>query len=167
MPCKGGYRDRIEAGKRRKEEQQIYQRSSERLYWLDLVNRVHHTSAGLAQLRPAEKTYFAVCCLIGEVCNGGLSQFFFNSSGAMYGLALDGLLELEANDTAALLERAKTLLFGVAIVPVDTESRRQVLANTEESPELDELDRDFWKSSECLAEKCKSFALRHALYRDA
>ena len=94
MPCKGGYRERIEAGKSRREEEKKYEQSAERQYWLGLSSRVHGSPSGFNELPQPEQTYFSLGCLIGEVYNGGLHQFFFNSSGAMYGVALDGLFEL-------------------------------------------------------------------------
>jgi len=70
MPCNGGYREQIEAGKRRREEERKYDRSPARLFWLDLVQRVHAPEGGLGSLSPDERTYYAVRCLIGELFNG-------------------------------------------------------------------------------------------------
>jgi hypothetical protein len=167
MPCKGGYRDRIEAGKRRREEEKKYDQSAERQYWLALSSRVHASPNGFSMLAPIERTYFALGCLIGEVYNGGLHQFFFNSSGSMYGSALDGLYELEAHETAGLLTRSKELLFGSEPVPQGTAERRKLLQARDTPPELEELDKAFWKNSEKLDERCKTYASDHQLYRDA
>ncbi len=76
-PCKGGYRANIEAGKKRREEERIYEQSAERKHWRALVSRVYDRPSGFEALRAPEKLYFAVSCLIGEVYNGGFDQFFW------------------------------------------------------------------------------------------
>ena len=125
---------------------------------------MHHTSGGLSSLRDKEKIYYAVGCLVGEVYNGGLQQFFFNGAGSMYGTALDGLLILAAQETAELLVCAKNLLFGKDPVPVDTDARRNLLKLANDFPGLDELDQKFWKNTENIDERCKKYALSHGLY---
>jgi hypothetical protein len=171
MPCKGGYRDRIEAGKRQREEDRAYEQSAERKYWRNLVGRVHDTSAGFNGLRSEEKTYFAVSCLIGEVYNGGFDQFFSNSSGEMYGIALAGLWELEANVSAGLLLRAKEVLFGGRLVPVNQGERCKQMptVGNDAAPEhkqLDELDKLFYEDPDKLGDRCKLFAISNGLYAD-
>jgi hypothetical protein len=86
-PCKGGFRERIEAGKLRQAQEREFKQSPERRFWLDLVSRAHAYPDGLTKLSSAEKTYYSVSCLIGEVYNGGFEQFFFNSAGSMYGFS--------------------------------------------------------------------------------
>lgn len=170
MPCKGGYRERIEQGKLRREQQSAYEQSSERKYWLMLVDRVHKQPKGFDELLQSEKTYFAVSCLIGEVFNGGFEQFFSNSSGELYGLALDGLFEMEAEVSAALLVQAKEVLFGDATVPQDRMVRiERMSAKNLEAPargQLEGLDKAFCADQDHLDERCKSFALGHRLYSD-
>ena len=85
----------------------------------------------------------------------------------MYAYAMDGLLELEAEETAALLNHAKDRLFDATPVPVDTESRREYLRSRVSSPELEDLDKKFWLDGEKLGERCKQYALRHGLHGDA
>ena len=168
MPCKGGYRDRIEAGKRRREEEKRYEQCAERKFWLSLSERVHASANGFSDLAPAEKTYYAIGCLLGEVYNGGFHQYFFNHSGAMYGAALSGLCELEAARTAVLLQSAKELLFGDQPVPTEVAERRRLLRLRDTFPPgLNDLDKAFWKNDEQLDERCKRYAAEHCLYRDA
>jgi len=171
MPCKGGYRQRIEEGKRRREQERAYEQSDERKYWVSLVHRIHETPEGFDGLAEPEKLYYAVSCLIGEVHNGGFDQFFSNSTGAMYGYALSGLFELEAEASAALLVRAKEVLFGESPVPVDRTQRAQSMPTVcqDNSPvlkQLDKLDVAFYADPDLLAERCKAYALKHQLYAD-
>lgn len=171
MPCKGGYRDGIEAGKLRRAAERIYDQSPERKYWLELLNRVYHTKEGFAGISPTEKTYYAVCCLVGEVYNGGFDQFFSNRAGDMYGLALDGLFELEADATAAILIEAKEVLFGTHPVPVNQSKRVKLMPTiatdgTPESRKLEAMDAAFYADPDKLGERCKAFAIKHGLHAD-
>jgi hypothetical protein len=169
MPCKGGYRERIEEGKRQRERERAYEQSAERKYWLNLVQRVHETPEGFYGLAEQEKLYYAVSCLIGEVYNGGFDQFFSNSSGALYAHALNGLFELEAEASAALLVQAKEALFGQQPVPLDRALRLKLMPTVAaESPavseRLDALDTAFYADSDRLAERCAAYAAEHQLY---
>ena len=171
MPCKGGYREQIESGKRRREEERKYDKSPARLFWLDLVQRVHAPIGGLDSLSPEERTYYAVRCLIGEVFNGGFYQFFSNHSGELYGLALDGLLQMNAERTYALVTQAKELLIGSQPVPKDFATRNALLPDIEaidvkdsRGLALDALEQEFYDDPENLDSRCTSFALSCGLY---
>lgn len=174
MPCKGGYRKRIDESKRRREQERLHDQSTERKYWLDLVSRVHKTKDGFSGLSKPEKTYYAISCFIGEVYNGGFEQFFSNSSGDLYAYALNGLCELEAKKSAAQLIAAKEALFGERSVPIDRTERVNLMPRMSEnsnesllySEQLDVLDKAFWSDPDKLAEQCKRFAIENALYRD-
>ncbi|MCX7256823.1 MAG: DUF4375 domain-containing protein [Polaromonas sp.] len=164
MPCKGGYRANIEASKKRREEERIYEQSAERKYWVALVERVHGSPEGFQLLADAEKTYYAVSCLIGEVYNGGFDQFFSNSSGALYVYALDGLLEMGAQESASLLSRAKQIIVGEAHIPLDGAECNTELRENESSSELEALDKAFWTDPDNLGERCKQYAISHQLH---
>ena len=172
MPCKRGYRKSIEESTRYRAKQRIYEHSAERKYWLALVERVHRVPDGFDQLQSAEKTYFAVSCLIGEVYNGGFEQFFSNSSGSLFGYVLDGLIELDAAKSVALLVKAKDAVFRDRLVPLDRQDRfSQMLTNSEDddasskaSSLLDALDKEFCIDEDGLTELCSQFAVSHELY---
>jgi len=166
MPCAGGYRESIEAGKRRREQERIYEKSAERKHWMALVKRVHGISNGFEELMPTEKTYFAVSVLIGEVYNGGFYQFFSNTSGSLYAYALDGLLEMEAEESAAQLAGAKQVLFGDALVSLDRTRRHAQMRQSGSNANLDEIDKAFCAVGEDLGARCKQYAISHALYED-
>lgn len=169
MPCKGGYRARIEEGKRQRERDREYRRSAEFLYWQELVRRVFETSEGFDGLRKEEQTYYAVSCLIGEVCNGGFDQFFSNGSGDHYQLALDGLRTLGAFESAALLLEAKHVLFADQLVPVDRDERVNLMPTVvdeaaAEWARLEALDQGFWADPDKLGERCQAYARENRLY---
>ena len=172
MPCKGGYRESIEEGKRQRERERAYEKSPERRHWLALVERVHKSNEGFYSLSPDEQTYFALRCLIGEVFNGGFHQFFANHSGEYYGFAVNGLLELEAMRSHQLLTRAKEVLFGDQAVPTGFAERNQLLRMVEEDDitysavgkRLDELENQFWAEPDELSNRCSRFAIDRGLY---
>jgi len=167
MPCKTGTRESIEASKL------YYQREREldktdpfRKLWRELVHRVCNTDLGYARLSHAEKKYFAVGMLEGEVYNGGFDQYFFNSSSSYYSDAEAGLEEMGAMQALSLLRRAKQIAFGVAPVPEDTGRRREILLQTDfesRAIQLDKLDDLFWEDPDGLSERAESFARKHGL----
>lgn len=171
MPCKGGYREHIEEGKRQLQADRAYEQSAERKHWKGLVDRVYCTAEGFSGLSQEEKTYFAVSCLIGELYNGGFDQFFSNSTGEMYGAALAGLWELEANASAGLLLQAKEVLFGSQLVPTDQTQRWSLMPTigddaAPEHKQLANLDRLFCGDPDRLGARCREYAISNGLYAD-
>lgn len=150
-----------------REERERDKTDPARSYWRTLVQRVHKTEAGFEGLAEAEKKYFAVCCLEGEVYNGGFDQFFSNSSGSYFPYAVAGLQELRAERALELLRRAKQVLFDFADVPLDTETRRTLMRmNVSQSRDQrsEELDKLYWKDPDSLAEKLEEYARGHNLF---
>jgi len=72
----------------------------------------------------AYRTVLVLSLLESEILNGGLAQFFSNSSGAFAEYAARALHDLEQDASAAALEQA-IALFG-SVYPVATEERRRV-----------------------------------------
>jgi len=175
MPCKGGYRLRIEEGRRRLQEEKNRGDSPADRFWHSLVHRVHDTPAGFSGLTPPEQTYFAVCLLEGEVYNGGFDQYFSNSSADYYSQAVDGLVELGAVHSLKLLRAAKDALFGANPVPPTQSDRIAVfpgmsdahVAPPDWSKRLDDLDRRFCEDPDRLGERLDRFAEKHGLPVDS
>jgi len=150
-----------------REERERDKTDPARIYWRALVDRVHKTEAGFEGLSDAEKKYFAVCCLSGEVYNGGFHQFFFNSAGRYYRYALSGLEEMRASESLQLLTKAKQVWFDFSDVPTDTKSRRLLLernASRSRNARSDELDKLYWKEPDELGNRCEQYAQQHKLY---
>ena len=150
-----------------REERERDKTDPSRIYWRALVERDHKTEAGFEGLSEAEKKYFAVCCLSGEVYNGGFHQFFFNSAGAYYMYALSGLEEMQASESLQLLKKAKQVWFDFSDVPTDTKSRRLLLernATPSRDSRSEELDELFWKDPDELGSRCEQYAQQHKLY---
>ena len=166
VPCKSGTRERIESSRKRYRERRERKGTDPlRKLWDDLVDRVHRTPNGFASLSEAERQYFAVGLLEGEVYNGGFHQYFFNSSGDSYPYAIEGLEAIGAPQALLLLRKAKQILFGFADPPRDTKQRRVVLRSVEESCQerLSALDSLFWKDPDSLVAKLQQFAKERGL----
>jgi hypothetical protein len=172
MPCKGGYRKNIEASKIRYEQDKKYRESTEHKHWLWLVDQVHKSESGFYGLSHANKLYFAINLVSGEVYNGGFDQYFHNSSADYFGFSVEGLMAVGASESLKLLTAAKILFFGDAQVPPDTGERRSILRNTDaetqekRDKELDDLDRAFWADPDKLSERMYQFAKDNELYKN-
>ena len=165
MACKQGIRKNIEASKKYYEEQRKYDPFRE--LWRSLVNCVHKTPEGYRGLSSDERTYFAVGVLDGEVYNGGMHQFFSNSSGEYYDDAVNGLLELKALKTVELLMRSKVLLFGDSDPPADHMLRNRQIRDYPEGPsapepewvtELERIDDLYYEDPDGLGDRLDEFA---------
>jgi len=164
MPCHKGTREQIEEGKRwaaeRREMERINAGATERIVslpsitlgeflreedpigvlWPILVRRVFRSDSHTEHLHelshPATVIYLAQV-LDGEVINGGMSQFFSNSSGQYAHEALEALVEIGASVIAGFLERA-IRTFPSGCVARDRAERNRYLADHEQA------NREFW-----------------------
>lgn len=164
MACKQGIRKNIEASKKYYEEQRKYNPMRE--LWTSLVKRVHQTADGFDGMSADEQIYYAVGILDGEIYNGGMLQYFWNSSGGLYRSAIDGLLELKAMNALRLLTEAAKLLFEDQ-VPEDRETRCAAIRKypddaTTPTPEwvveLDRIDKAYCEDPDGLGERLERFA---------
>lgn len=166
MPCKAGTRQSMEAARLHyKKERELDKTDPFRQLWRELVSRAWNTEAGYEGLSDAEKKYFAVGLLDGEVYNGGFYQYFSNSSADYYKDAEIGLQEMGATESLSLLKQAKQIVFGLGEVPEDTEQRRRFLMHKgfESNARLDELDSLFWEDPDGLSDRGETFARRNTL----
>ena len=172
MPCKGGYRDSLEARKREIHAEREADRTDRyRRLWLSLVQQVHYSPDGFDGLSHPQELYFAIGCLEGDVYNGGFHQYFFNSSGSYYAYAEEGLIAIGASQTLELLQNAKHVLFASDAMPVKITDRRKALQDllktqsetAKSSQELDDLDSRYWRDAESIDARMKVFARDHGL----
>ena len=168
MACKQGIRQNIEASRRYYEEQRRYDPFRE--LWKSLVHRVYETAAGYSGLSPDERLYFSVGVLDGEVYNGGMHQFFSNTSGGMFQDVVDGLLELRAHQALKLLMRAKDILFDHRDPPQGRQARWQAMRQYPEddstpgwSGELEEFDKAYCDDPDGLSDRLRAFAEKRGL----
>lgn len=88
--------------------------------------------AGVAGLSDPQRNYLALNWLDAEVCNGGFSQFFFNSTGELAGYAVTAAKAVGATDAAEVI-RSAVALFGPSGPAADRAERLE---------QLSELDLD-------------------------
>jgi hypothetical protein len=171
MPCKGNYRQKIEASRKRLAEDKAYRASPAWRHWESLVKRVHKDDEGFSGLSPSEQKYFAARVLVGEVYNGGFHQYFCNSSADHYSRVLEILVEVGAPRSLHLLREAKEAVFGKRPLPKRLIERRAMLSSISEahgpvSEKLDQLDKLFWEDPDGLDERIEKFAEANALRKD-
>ena len=172
MACKQGIRSNMERAKAFYEEQR--KPNPERDYWTALVNRIYHTQEGYGGLSNTERVYYLCCVLNGEVYNGGLHQFYSNSSGEHYSETLAALEDMNAWHSRRILARSCELLFpGCSAPPHDREQRFEVLPwwpkTSSEPPalwaaELDLLDKEFWTDPDGLSDRLTAYGITHSLF---
>ena len=102
-----------------------------------------------------EQETIALWWLVAEVMNGGLDQYFWNSSGDLALLAQAGLRRLELPITAAALDAA-LVHFGPHY-PVDRDERHKALNQLEE--QFDHLFDDESGVIADYAEQCDKVAV--------
>jgi hypothetical protein len=122
--------------------------------WLDLVDIVYRDSprqAQLERLTPAGRTLYLAAIFEGEVINGGISQFFSNSSGNYAHEALESLRRIGASLSAGLLEKSLRL-FPNGVAPADRQERCELLfAFEDREPQfLEELNHVFYEQVDAL-----------------
>ena len=172
MACKQGIRKSIEAAK------VSYQRQREpdpfRDHWKALVQKVYGAPDGFYRLSHHERIYYLGCMLEGEVYNGGLGQFFDNSSGDFYRETLDALVELGAMRCHAILLAARQVLFPNDDPPRDRAGRMAAMprypsalaaARPAWDLDLERLDGEFYNDPDKLGERLRKYALDYELVK--
>ena len=122
--------------------------------WSDMVHEVYRDSprhAHLERLSPSAQVLFDTGCYFGEIVNGGMSQFFSNSSGNRAHETLAALRTIGATLCAELLEKALTL-FPEGVAPVDRAKRCELLFAFEKNNPgfLGALDQIFYQRVDAL-----------------
>jgi hypothetical protein len=99
---------------------------------------------GFDALKKEEQEALALFWLQAETMNGGLDQFFHNSSGDMAPLALSALQRLNCQQTFEVLRGIMTLVFGETY-PTEHEERFPFLAEIESKlgPDYDRVATNF------------------------
>src|SRR5262249_36580708 len=166
-PCKRGFRKDIEEGKLRYAERKRAEANPDQAtkHWRWLVRQVSNSPSGFEGLSAENQTYFAVCLLEGEICNGGFDQYFTNSSGGYYADAVRGLEEMGAAECRLILLAAKEILFGEREVPEAKAARFDYLdLKPAQEKKLAELDRSFGNEAAKLRELVAQYGQRHRLF---
>jgi hypothetical protein len=115
------------------------------------VGRTLGRGGDLVALSKYEQVVYLTWCYVGEVLNGGLAQFFFNSSGEYTRETIAALRFLGFREPAQSLADAALLLFGSHDVPADIDLRNEVMCATDSSvvdPTLNTMNEAHWRMVE-------------------
>lgn len=163
MACKQGIRESIEESKEFYRKQKEY--DPYRALWEHLAK--NESAEGFDSFTKEEKLYIAVVVFDGEVYNGGIEQFFSNSSGELYREVVEGLKTLNANNSLSLLKQAAKILFGEVDPPKDREQRWAAMRQYPEDDnapkpdwafELDKIDTQYYEDPDNLSELLTNYA---------
>lgn len=164
IPCAKVYREDFEKARLFNEELKRLENEPDAVFWRSLCERVDNPSLGFNSLPIAEKLYFAVCLLDGEIFNGGFEQYFTNSYSDYFDYALRGLDKMGDSFGCEQLIRAKRLLFNEDGLLTHEErleyfKATKILEDPGIADILDDLDATFRKHSENeLGERLYKFA---------
>lgn len=162
MACMQGIRESIEQSKEYYRKLKEY--DPHRELWNYLIKKEEEN--GFESFTKEEKIYVAINVFEGEVYNGGIDQFFGNSSGELYSEVIEGLTILKAENTLALLKQATKILFDEVEPPKNRERRWQSIKQYPEDDsikpdwvvKLDEIDKRFWEDLDNLGELLTNYA---------
>lgn len=115
MPCMGGYRQEIDAARRRKAQAREQRALAERCRVL--LALVFDRPACFTGLTREAGGHLAVLMLELDVCEGGFEQYFWNEWADDYADALHGLRQLGETRSMRCLVEAKEVLFGLGALP--------------------------------------------------
>ena len=118
---------------------------------------------GADALSPLQRDALCVMSFQGELNNGGMHQYLFNSSGDLARETPDVLRRIGADDIASLLETANAY-FGSDGPPVDRDSRvSELLALPEDEQQaIHDLSDEFFDAEDgglCLADLFDAYVL--------
>lgn len=166
MACKQGIRQNMERS--RAYYQSLKEYDPVRELWHSLVHR-SSKNPSLSDFSQEERKYFCVCLLEGEVYNGGFDQYFYNTSGNYYKEAVLGLIDLCAENSLSIVQRAAHVIFGASGPPEDRTQRWKTAKRQERfiswqpwrpklSTLLSELDKEFWADPDHLSDLLDDYA---------
>ncbi len=95
-------------------------------FWPDNDIEIGNERKHLVQGTPGQQAIYATLLFIREVCNGGLEQFFYNSSGNLWDFVIKGFELLGADVHSKTFKKSLTI-FPKSKVPIDREKRIDLL----------------------------------------
>ncbi len=103
-----------------------------------------------SELEEAARHIYAIGLLQGEVCDGGFSQYFWNTDGQLAAATLEILRRIGAKECASLLHRAIKLYGPPPTDDLDEWYDRLEKVESEHQATLEELDAGFYESVDDL-----------------
>lgn len=117
---------------------------------------------GYASLTEPQRYYSAVLACDGEINNGGISQYFVNSSGDQWKDALAGFEAMGCTERAAILREA-VAMFGAAGPSTDREKRQDQLSKLYRRNDeiFDDLETRYFNCPEVIGAHAAGYVLKH------
>lgn len=119
--------------------------------------------SGFQSLTMEQRHWIAVSMFDGEVNNGGLSQYFFNSSGDYWREALAGLEAMGASERATILKEAAAK-FDAEAPSKNRDQRQNQLAKLARKDDalFDALDSRYYASKEVIDVVMTKYVIKNA-----
>ena len=165
IPCQKGYRNQIEAGKARLEEEKKY--DPRRAFWGSMVSLVHGSDRSLNILTNDQRQYFLVNLFNGSLYRSGLLHFLSEEGSEYFNEVIEALHTLGAPKTAIAFRRSAELLFK-SLPPPANDERHQITLDAliafEHSPrpqwtlEFDEIEASLCNNPEGIDGLLERFA---------
>lgn len=126
-------------------------------YWRTLKD------GGVPALSRLQRDALCIMSFQGEINNGGMHQYLFNSSGDLAKETTDVMRRIGAHNAAAILERANDYV-GPAGPPTDRDARMALLLALPEDKQqvIHDLTGDFYDAEDqglCLADLFDAYVL--------
>jgi hypothetical protein len=117
------------------------------------LNQISSYGDDISKLTEPEKIFLFVDNLETEVNNGGLNQFFYNSSGNYSHETVEALKAIAAFEMAKIVDEAISL-WPEKKVPKDKADRRNLLERISDKidPKLEELDGKYYKYPDSIGD---------------
>ena len=115
------------------------------------------------KLSAPERAFYVALLLMGEVDNGGFSQFFFNYSGDCANEVVAAFTEIGAIPVAEICKKAVSV-YGDS-VPADRAERESLLVENDEVDNiLEECDNAFYAYGDKLEEQVFQYVLKNKAF---
>lgn len=135
------------------------------LWWtVSIYDGETEMNDALEQFSDPQKYVWAIQWYVSEVENGGHDQFFYNSTGIVWELALEGLRAMNCDQFVEILEQAAQRIGGHP--SLDREQRW--LEMDRHNADFGDLDREFYDYDRLLEERTADYirANRRDFYFD-
>jgi hypothetical protein len=110
---------------------------------------------------PGQRALYALHWTNSEVCNGGFHQYFWNSTGMLAPVAVEGARLVGANEYAAVVERALSIFGGHTPPSGDERRERLDRLSDDESQLLDQCDQRWYELLRNPDTELEGYLARH------
>jgi len=129
---------------------------------MDYIFKLCNYGEKIENLTDEQKNFYLITVCEGEINNGGINQFYFNSSGDFSHETVTALTAIGAQKTANIIKTANDQ-FPNKSVPQDRVKRQEILAQIEAKANKvwDELDDKFYSYPDKLDKLIFDYVLKN------